>query len=66
MSGLACGLIVIVPLAPSWLLGGLIQLVLPSLEHMANRHVDIPNQAFRYFYGNPYHPVPPCEVSRAI
>jgi hypothetical protein len=59
MSGLACGLIVIVPLAPSCLLGGLIQLVLAAPEYIANRHVDVTDQLLRYLHGYPYHPNAP-------
>jgi hypothetical protein len=43
MSGLARGLIVIFPLAPSCLLVGFIELVLAKLERAANCQVDIPD-----------------------
>jgi hypothetical protein len=54
MSGLACGLIVIVivPLARSRLLGGLIQFVLAELDRPANCHIDIANELFRYLDRN--------------
>src|ERR1700729_3196706 len=55
MSGLACELIVIFPLAPSRLLGGLIQLVLAELERPANCQVDIPDKLFRYLDRYLYH-----------
>jgi hypothetical protein len=57
MSGLACGLSVIVPQARSRLLGGVVQLVLADLEHMANCHVDISNELFRYLDRNLDHQI---------
>jgi hypothetical protein len=57
MSGLACGLIVIVPLARSCLLGGLIHLVLAKLERVANCHVDIADEVFRYLDRNRDHQI---------
>jgi hypothetical protein len=59
MSGLACGLIVIGPLARSRLLGGLIQLVLAELERMANCHVDLADELFRYLNRNLDHQILP-------
>jgi hypothetical protein len=57
MSGLACGLIVIVPLPPSCLLGGLIQLVLAELERPANCQVDIADELLRYLDRNLDHQI---------
>jgi len=48
MSGLVCGLIVIVHEAGSCKSGCLIQLILSELEHRADGHVDIADQHFRH------------------
>jgi hypothetical protein len=59
MSGLACGLVVIVRLAPGCLLGGLIQLILAELEGVANSQVDIADELFRYLDRNLDHRILP-------
>jgi hypothetical protein len=65
MSGLLGGLVVI-PLGRSWLPGCVIQLILSVLKHLADGHVDIADQRFRYLNSYLDHRLPRIEIPQVI